>query len=149
MHLRKLPFLEQDTFSGQAQQWNLYAVAENDGSCLVQDLLQAQLRGGDIKAAQSLLAFLDNMVYDTKGPQRWIGTKRCHESVKGEQIYEFRQGSLRVHWFYGQGRCVAILARAAVKQTNTTPKQLAKELIALKSKYQEAAKSGNIKIING
>ncbi len=149
MHLLELPFSQQDSFSGQAKQWNLYAIAESDGSCSVQDFLNAQLRGGNIKAAQALLAFLDDMVFDAKGPQRWIGTPRCHESVKGVQIYEFRQGSLRVHWFYGQGKRVAILARAVAKQSNATPKHLAKELIALKSRYQEAAKSGSITFIKG
>lgn len=148
MHLRKLPFSAQDSYSGQAQRWNLYALAESDGSCSVEEFLHAQLRGGQISAAEQLLAFLDDMVFDEKGPQRWVGTTRCHESVAGQKIFEFRQGRLRVHWFYGQGQSIVILARGALKQTNATPKQLAKELIALKFKYEEAAKSGHIKIVN-
>jgi hypothetical protein len=148
MHLRKLPFSEQDSFSGQAMRWGLYAIAQDDGSCSVRDFLDNQLRGGDVRAAEDLLALLDNMVFDAQGPRRWIGTKRCHESVAGKQIYEFRQGSLRVHWFYGQERCVAILARVVAKKSNATPKELAKQLIALKSDYEKAAKQGNIVIVD-
>jgi Phage derived protein Gp49-like (DUF891) len=147
MRLRKLPFSEQDGFTGQAQQWFLYAVAKDDGSSSVEDFLNDQLRGDNKSAAEALLALIDSMVYDAKGPQRWIGTKRCHESVAGHKIYEFRQGALRIHWFYGQGRCVAVLAQAVAKQTNKTPKHLAKELIALKSKYEDAAKNGLLRII--
>ena len=148
MHLRKLPFSSADSFSGQSRHWNLYALAESDGSCSVEEFLHEQLQGGQISAAEQLLAFLDDMVFDEKGPQRWIGTPRCHESVAGKKIFEFKQGRLRVHWFYGQGQSIVILARGALKQTNATPKQLAKELIALKYKYEEAAKSGHIKIVN-
>jgi hypothetical protein len=148
MHLRKLPFSSADSFSGQARQWNLYALAESDGSCSVEEFLHEQLQGGQISAAEQLLAFLDDMVFDERGPQRWIGTPRCHESVAGKKIFEFKQGRLRVHWFYGQGHSIVILARGALKQTNATPKQLSKELIALKYKYEEAAKSGHIKIVN-
>jgi hypothetical protein len=147
MHLRKLPFLENDSFSGELLQWQLFAIADENGNCSVKDVLQEQLRGGDVKAAQGLLGFLDNMVFDAKGPQRWIGTKRCHESVAGKQIYEFKQGSLRVHWFYGQGRCIAILARAVTKKSNATPKELAKQLVHLKSTYEEAAAQGRIVIV--
>jgi hypothetical protein len=148
MHLRKLPFSEQDNFSGQVLQWNIYAVAHLDGSCQVEDFLSEQLRGGDVCAAQELIALLEAMAFDAKGPRRWIGTSRCHESVAGKQIYEFKIGSLRVHWFYGQERCVAILARAVTKKSNTTPKELAKQLVTLKSNYEKAAKVDSIVIVD-
>ena len=146
MHLRRLPFQDQDAYTGETKHWNLLAIADEDGNCQVEQFLKEQLDGGQINAATELLAFLDEMVYDEQGPRRWIGTPRCHESVSEKQIYEFKQGRLRVHWFYGDGRCVAILARAVLKSTQQTPKPLAKQLQALKSKYEAAAKAGLIDI---
>lgn len=147
LFLRKLPFDAVDLYTGQVRCWHLMALSEQDGDSQVERFLLEQLDGGEIRAAQELLAFLDSMVFDAEGPRRWIGSKRCHESVAGQQIYEFRQGSLRVHWFYGEGRCVAILARAVVKKSNTTPKPLAKELIRLKSAYENAVKAGAITVV--
>lgn len=148
MFLRKLPFSEIDAFDNGARVWSLYAIADANGASLVEAFLLAQLHGGHEKAAKELLAWMDSMVFDSQGPRRWIGSKRCHESVAGEQIYEFIQGPLRLHWFYGQGRCVAILARAVAKKSGKTPKPLAKELKALKAAYQAAAAAGYITFVD-
>jgi protein involved in temperature-dependent protein secretion len=40
------------------------------------------------------------------------------------------------------------LARVVAKKSNATPKELAKQLIALKSDYEKAAKQGNIVIVD-
>jgi hypothetical protein len=146
MHLRRLPFQVQDAYTGKTRHWSLLAIADEDGSCQVEQFLMEQLAGGQINAATELLAFLDSMVYEEQGPLRWIGTPRCHESVSGEKIFEFKQGRLRVHWFYGEGRCVAILARAVLKSTQQTPKPLVKQLQALKSQYEATARAGLIEI---
>jgi hypothetical protein len=147
MFLRQLHFQPRDEFTGRTQSWVLYALATENGDCQIENFLRQQMSGGHRKAAIELLAFMEDMIFDPQGPRRWIGSKRCHESVSGQQIYEFRQGDLRLHWFYGQGKCVAVLARVVAKQRNSTPKPLAKELVALKSAYSIAANTGQLHLV--
>ncbi len=147
MFLRPLPFQTTDALTGRTRCWTLYAIADSNGTCQIEDFLHQQMVGGHRQAAAELLAWMEEMVFDAQGPRRWIGSKRCHESVSGKQIYEFKQGSLRMHWFYGHGKCVAVLARAVTKQSNATPKPLAKELVALKQAYELAANLGQLYIV--
>lgn len=105
------------------------------------------MQGPLADTAVDMFAFLDGMVFEKEGPRRWINTKRSHESVANERIFEFIIGDLRVHWFYGAGRAVVILAVAALKKGKKTPKPLAKELIELRSKYEESAQAGSVQIV--
>lgn len=94
--------------------------------------------------AAQLLALLEQLVLDPKGPQRWEGTSRSHESVAGERIFEFRVGRLRAHWFYGEGKQIAILAVGALKSSRTTSKALARELKRHKLQYESDVAAGQI-----
>ncbi|WP_146097327.1 hypothetical protein [Rhodoferax sp. TS-BS-61-7] len=147
MHVRKLPFENEDVFTCRNAIWTLYAICDADGQCQVEDFLCDLLSGPSSASATEMLAFLDGLVFDEQGPRRWIGTARSHESVSGERIYEFRVGNLRVHWFYGKEQHVAVLARAAMKKTQTTPKPLATELKRLKLQYETAAESNSVAVV--
>lgn len=147
MFLRELPFGDVDAYGGYPAQWNFYAIADEQGTCQVEDFLHA-LQGKLAETGVEMLAFLDGMVFHPEGPRRWIGTKRCHESVNDERIFEFRIGDLRVHWFYGAGRAVVVLAIAALKQGGQTPKQLKKQLIALRNDYLRAVADKKLILIN-
>jgi hypothetical protein len=145
--LRELPFGDIDAFAGTPAHWNFYAISDEDGTCQVEDFLN-DLEGKLAETAEEMLAFLDGMVFDEKGPRRWIGTKRCHESVNDQRIFEFRIGDLRVHWFYGEGHAVVVLAIGALKQSGQTPKQLKKQLIKLRDGYITAVATKNLIVIN-
>ncbi|WP_152528797.1 hypothetical protein [Rhodoferax saidenbachensis] len=147
MHVRKLPFGDQDAFTGRTAVWTLYALCDGQGQCQVEDYLCGLLSGPSSEAATEMLALLENIVFDAEGPRRWIGTSRSKESVSGERIFEFKVNSLRVHWFYGQGQRVAVLAKAVMKKSNTTPKPLATDLKRLKSLYEAAAVANTIAVV--
>lgn len=146
MFLRELPFGELDVYHGQPRQWNFYAISDAHGACQVESFLDG-LRGKLARTGEDMLAFLDAMVFEREGPRRWIGTARCHESVANERIFEFIIGDLRVHWFYGDGRAVVILAVAALKRSSDTPRKLKSELKALRDGYMKAAKDRSLTIL--
>lgn len=147
MHVRRLPFGDQDAYTGRTAIWTLYALCDRNGQCQVEEYLCGLLSGPSSQTATEMLALLENIVFDAEGPRRWIGTARSKESVSGERIYEFKVGSLRVHWFYGQGQRVAVLARAVMKKSNSTPKPIATELKRLKSQYEAAAVADTIAVV--
>lgn len=140
MHLKRLPFDE--VLGGQV--WSVCAISDENGVCQLEQFFLAQAAGPHAAQVNEMIALLEQLVLDPKGPQRWEGTPRSHESVADARIFEFRVGSIRVHWFYGQPRQVAILACGVIKTTSKTPEPLKKQLKKLKSKYESDVKSGEI-----
>lgn len=149
MHVRKLPFesVDVDDDDRRSAAWTVFAIAEQDGSCQVEDFLDDCQGGPSAKLANRMFALIDTSVFDEQGPRRWLGTTKCHESVAGERIFEFIMGNLRVHWFYGLMRHEMVLARAAMKKSKKTPQPLADELRKLKSDYERAAHQGRIIVV--
>lgn len=146
MHLKQLPF---DGARNDSDRWTVCAISKEDGECQLEQFLLDHSSGPLASHIGEMIALLEQLVIDPKGPQRWEGTSRCHESVAGERIFEFRVGPIRVHWFYGQPRQVAILACGVIKASRTTPGPLAKRLRKQKSQYEADFKSGAIFFIAG
>lgn len=144
--IKKLPFAQSGLpTTDETEHWQFFVICQPDGSSQVMEFLNEVRASKELRTrADDFFATLEDMQREPSGPQALVGTSRCHESVAGERIFEFRHGALRVHWFYAEKRCVVILARAAKTTTNQTPKPLADQLKKLKRAYEVAAKSSSI-----
>lgn len=143
MHLKRLPF-DPESEAHDADGWRLYAISDKDGTCQVEQFICDHAKGQYAAAVAELVAFFDTIMLDPAGPLKWIGSPRAKESVANERIFEFKIGQLRVHWFYGKERQVAILACGVLKKGMKTPKPLAKQLKSLKLDYEKAVAAGEI-----
>ena len=116
------------------QVWDVLAVADESGRCLVDDLLELSRRGGkDQRTAKRMIALLLEDL-PANGPR---GNLSKHLT---DHILEFRRGpkrgkQLRVTYFYGSGRRVIVCARWFFKREKTPPGEIQKAA-AIRSEYQ-------------
>lgn len=109
---------------------------EIDGACATQQFLeQAEKQNED--EADSMLALLD---WSAKsGPPR--NKEKCREV--GDGIYEFKAKSLRICWFYDEGRII-ICSHGFYKPTKKVQNREIKQAGKLKVAYFAAKKTGPI-----
>jgi hypothetical protein len=118
--------------------WRFYSIAGEDGTCpIINELAKlADEEGALATHVGGMLAFIGEITKHDQGPKLYHGvTAVCHEAVKGEQIYSFRKGPLRLYWFYGNDRRVVICPCVTVKVTKETPKTLANQLVEWRDQY--------------
>ena len=120
--------------------WRLYSIADDNKECPIVASLILLLKDAKYAAhAEALVALISTLCWHERGPKLYHGNLAvCHESVYGEQIFGFRKGPLRLHWFYGVDKQVVICSTLEVKCTAKTPKKVAKKLIAARDAYHAA-----------
>lgn len=78
-----------------------------------------------------------------KASAKWF-----HEANKREGIYEFVKGDLRLFFFKGEGRDIAVCTGGVVKKTAKANKASVGKAIELKKTYEGALKTGMLEIID-
>lgn len=65
----------------------------------------------------------------------------------GQEIWEFREGRIRILWFYGENLEVIICSHGFLKKTQKTPKNEKTRAIAARKKYLGNLARGEIQIL--
>ena len=68
------------------------------------------------------------------------------EANKSKRIYEFKRGSLRVFYFKGLGRQIAVCTSGVMKSGQKADKQAVNRAIAMREEYEKAAISNTIEV---
>jgi hypothetical protein len=89
--------------------------------------------------AQMLLTVAERGLDDL--PHGWV-----HEADKPLKVYEFIKGSLRLFFFKGQGRQIAVCVCGGLKKSKKVDPKPVKKAGAMRQKYLEAVKTGTLEI---
>lgn len=119
--------------------YTLYAIGKNEQYCQLLDFL-GSIGSNLQKDGDRVLALLERVAI--KGPLR--NTEISHQ-IKDE-IFEFKQGRLRVLWFYDEGKMI-LCTHGFIKKTRKIPSVEIELAIATREEYFEEKKKGAIKII--
>jgi hypothetical protein len=76
-------------------------------------------------------------------PAAWV-----HEANKKDKINEFIKGPLRLFFFKGKGRQIAVCTTGARKKGNKADKAAVKKAAALRKKYEQAVEDQTLEVIN-
>jgi phage-related protein len=117
----------------------IYAIGKDEHYCQLLDFLDTI--GSNLqKDGDAVLALLERAAQ--KGPPR--NTEISHQ-IK-DKIFEFVQGSLRVLWFYDEGKLI-LCTQGFIKKTQKTPSSEIEQATLIREKYFEEKKKGPFKII--
>lgn len=119
-------------------------VAAMDGdACPALDFLEH----GEASTEASRLGLLEMLMRVAELGLQGLPPKWTHEANKKEQIYEFVKGDLRLFFFKGQGRQVAVCTAGAMKKGQKADKGMVNLSSTIKSDYFSALQSGTLKVI--
>lgn len=95
-------------------------------------------------ARDGLLLLLDRVADDG-----WenLSTALVKQVDKREKIYEFRKGDLRLFFFKGNGRQVAVCSTGVIKKTQKVDHLAVSRAAAWRGKYLAALKNGLLEVI--
>jgi hypothetical protein len=93
---------------------------------------------------EGLFALLEHVAnHGLQGvPTAWV-----HEANKKEQIYEFRKGSLRLLFFKGRGRQVAVCTSGVHKKTRKADPGAVSSAARWRRQYQQAVDANTLKVV--
>lgn len=122
-----------------APRWRLYSILDEGGNCPVSGDLETLLQMPEHAAhAGAMVNLIEVIGHHEMGPKLYQNNSNvCHEAVKGQAIYSFRKGGLRLYWFYGDGQRIVICHSVIAKKVRKTPNS--KQLIAFRDNYRESA----------
>jgi phage-related protein len=64
----------------------------------------------------------------------------------GQEIWEFREGRIRILWFYGENREIIICSHGFLKKTQKTPQNEKNRAVAARKQYFRSLAQGENKI---
>ena len=127
------------------KRWEVLAVCDNRGKCLVLDFL-AGLAGTTYQIAAGQMSRLLDVQVPANGPPK---TEPLCKPL-GEGLYEFRKQpkgkKLRVFWFYGGG--AVIVCAVALTKAERTPRPKVAQALLLQERYREAKRAGKAEIVD-
>lgn len=125
--------------------WTVLAPEDDDRACEVLDQLEAL--AGDKKTKATAAGFLAQWEQvPVEGPRR-LGTDIYHRIDEDNQIYEFVKRDHRLVCFEADGRIV-VCSHIFRKKSQKTPNAEKMKAADLREKYYEAARLGNIEIVD-
>lgn len=78
-----------------------------------------------------------------------IPTALVRQANKNDKIYEFRKGRLRLFFFHGVGRQVAVCTTGVVKKTQKADGLAVKKAATYRKKYEQAVSGNELEVISG
>lgn len=121
--------------------YRILAVVEDD-ACPAEDFLI--LSDNYERSRQGLISMLQAVAELGLGE---VSSKWFHEASKAQKIYEFIKGDLRLFFFKGQGRDIAVCTCGVVKKGQKADAAVVGRAASLRNEYMAAAQSGNLEII--
>lgn len=126
-----------------AAEYEVVAVVDNDGACAAEAFLsegEETTRASREGLAQMLRTVARMGLQDV--PAAW-----SHEANKKEQVYEFIKGPLRLFFFKGQGRQIAVCATGVRKSGNKADKGAVAKAAAYRKEYFAAVQANTLEVI--
>lgn len=118
--------------------FRILSAADGD-ECLAEDFLLAE--DNYFSSRQGLLTMLEQVA---RSGLEGVPTKWHHEANKQLKVLEFIKGDLRLFFFKGAGRDIAICCGGLIKKTTKADASLVNLTAALRSKYFAAMASGTL-----
>lgn len=103
---------------------------------------------GDSNTEASRLGLLDMLQRVAELGFQGVPTKWTHEANKKEQIYEFVKGDLRLFYFKGEGRQIAVCTGGTLKKGQKADKAKVAQASLLKEAYWAAVQSNTLQVAN-
>lgn len=117
--------------------WDVLLLADDQGRCEAMDVIQQlEEQGG-----RGMLALLRDRV-PRLGPPKDNAALSSHVE---DGIWEFRKGSVRLFWFYDEGKIV-VGTNAYKKQGQRAPRRHIQSAKELRDAYLAAKRAGTLKI---
>ncbi len=104
------------------------------------------LLDGEASTAASRQGLLEMLMRVAELGFQGVPAKWTHEANKSEQIYEFVKGDLRLFFFKGQGRQIAVCTAGVMKKGQKADKGMVSLSASIKSAYFAALQSGTLKV---
>jgi phage-related protein len=119
--------------------YTVYAIGKKDQYCPLLDFLTSI--GSNLqKDADQILALLQWV--SQKGPPRNI---EASKPLK-EDLFEFKQGRLRVLWFYDEGKMI-LCTHGFIKKSQKTSSSEIEQAVSIRGDYLKEKKKGPFKIV--
>lgn len=116
--------------------WDILLLADDQGRCAAMDVITELERHG----GRGMLALLRNRVARLGPPKDNI--ELC--SHVEDEIWEFRKGSVRLFWFYDEGK-VVVGAHAYKKQGQRAPRRHIEAAKDQRAAYFAAKRAGTLR----
>jgi hypothetical protein len=126
-----------------AAEYEVVAVVGDDGTCAAEEFLctgEETTRASRQGLAQMLRTVARMGLQDV--PAAW-----SHEANKKEQIYEFRKGPLRLFYFKGEGRQIAVCTTGVRKSGNKADKSAVARAAAYRKEYFAAVHANTLEVM--
>ena len=120
---------------------DVVAVMEGD-SCPAEDFLAK----GDLSTESYREGLYEMLVHVSRMGIEMVPQAWKHEANKQEAIYEFIKGPLRLFFFKGAGRQVAVCTSGVRKKGNKTDKGAVAKAAALRVGYEKAVQSQTLEV---
>lgn len=126
-----------------AAEYEVVAIVDDGGLCAAEQFLstgEETTRASREGLAQMLRTVARMGLQDV--PAAW-----SHEANKRDQVYEFRKGALRLFYFKGQGRQIAVCTTGVRKSGNKADKGAVAKAAAYRKEYFAAVQSNTLEVI--
>lgn len=120
--------------------YRVLAVCSGRGDCQLLEFLN-QLEGNFINQADRMLNRLEVTAH--QGPSR--NPEICRKI--GQEIWEFREGRLRVLWFHGEREEIIVCSHGFFKQSQKTPRIEKNRALDCRKRYLADLAQGDIDIL--
>jgi len=124
-----------------AARYRLLAVCSGRGDCQLLDFLN-ELEGQFAKQADRMYVRLEETARQGPSSRSEICRKLSQE------VWEFREGRVRVLWFYGEEPEIIICSHGFFKSSQKTPRSEVRRAIASRKRYFAALARGEIEILS-
>ena len=122
------------------EKYQIFATCSDRGECQLLSFLN-ELEGVLQEQADRMLNFLERVAH-TGPPRRY---EVCHQIQGG--IWQFRQGRIRVLWFFGAGPEIVVCSHGFMKASQRTPQEQIKRAEIIRRRYFSDLERGEIEIL--
>ena len=126
-----------------AEEYEIVAVMDGD-ACPAEAFLTTG--PSDTEAARAGLATM--LEHLAQSGFHGVPVKWCHEANKKEQVYEFIKGPLRLFYFKGHGRQIAVCTGGARKKGNKADAGAVAIAAGMRKAYFKALEENKLEIVS-
>lgn len=124
--------------------WRVLAIVNADGTCEVEEAIRQLINDRQTSATGNGFVALWSRI-PREGP-RGLGTDNYHRVDNDNEIYEFIRRRHRIPCFEADGALV-VCSHVFLKSSQKTPKSEKDRAVALRDKFFESLKKGEIEVI--
>lgn len=124
-------------------EYEIVAVIDGD-TCPAEEFLTE----GPADTAATRAGLIDMLEHVAENGFQGVPSKWCHEANKQEQIYEFIKGPLRLFYFKGKGKQIAVCTGGARKKGNKADAGAVATAAGMRQAYLKAVEEDTLEIVS-